>query len=79
MYTDNSSMDGSTKYYFYVTPENVEGLLLGQHVFLEPEMPDFSEEDFSGEMPEMGDETGSDEPYVMEGENPEPSEGEVAE
>ena len=79
MYTDNSSMDGSTKYYFYVTPENVEGLLLGQHVFLEPEMPDFSEEDFSGEMPEMGDETGSDEPYVMEGQNPEPSEGEVAE
>ncbi len=36
LFGESDSEENSTKYYFYVALENGDGLLLGQHVFVEP-------------------------------------------
>ncbi len=36
LFGESDSEESSTKYYFYVALENGDGLLLGQHVFIEP-------------------------------------------
>jgi HlyD family secretion protein len=46
--TDSSDSENSntpaSKYYFYVSIDNPDGLIVGQHVFVEPESEDSSEE-----------------------------------
>lgn len=37
IYTDDDEMTSSSKYPFYVSLENTDGLILGQHVYIEPD------------------------------------------
>ena len=39
-YFEGGSGDRATRYYFYVTLDSADGLLLGQHVFVEPQWDD---------------------------------------
>ena len=45
--SDEASLTASSNYPFYVELDSVEGLLLGQHVFIEP---DYGQEDMNGEI-----------------------------
>lgn len=38
--------DSASKYYFYVSLENSDDLLLGEHVYIEPVYPDYTDEEF---------------------------------
>lgn len=42
-YSSSDEMGSSSKYAFYVNPDNLDGLLLGQHVYLEREVEESSE------------------------------------
>jgi HlyD family secretion protein len=46
-YNDNSSENSSTKYPFYITLDNSEGLMMGQHLYIELGQTDGEEMDFT--------------------------------
>lgn len=47
IYTDDDEMTSASKYPFYVTLESTDGLILGQHIYIEP---DYGQDSVSGLM-----------------------------
>ena len=58
--SEDSGNGEASRYHFYVVPEKSDGLLLGQHVYLEVTGENTSEQDQSSTFPESTAETGDD-------------------